>query len=472
MKTARIEYGDTQMRIRVPNDAAILTPKDLRQDPPAVDPYEATRRALENPLGMSPLKDLVKAGDKVIICCPDRVKGGAHEQAHRRVCIPLIVEKLKKGGVRLKDINLLISMGLHRKNTLQEIRSYLGNRIVNLFLPDRLACHDAEDKDNIVNFGRDGMGNVVEFNKEVAEADLAIPIGHALGNPYGGYSGGYKMVTTGITTWRSIRCHHRPEVMHASDFIPANAVSGMRERMNSIGKAMEKGMGKEFFFADAVLGTDNQVLGVYAGDGEEVQKESWRLAAKRTEVYLDINDKFDILVFGEPRVFHYGPGHGTNPILMLQAMGAQLVRDYGVFKEDGVIICASLCDGWFNDEWFPSYRTVYDKLQELSDLADATMFEEEISNNPEFIYKYRFAYGYGAFHAFSMVYCGTIALKHTRAIFIVGARKPGYARSMGCKPTKNFEEALKEAEKYVGRDPNILVLPECLLKPGFHLLKK
>lgn len=474
MKTALIEYGDTLMKIKVPDDATILTPEDLRKQepPPLKDPYEATRKALENPLGMPALKDLVKPGDKVIILCPDRVKGGAHETAHRRVCIPLMVEELKKGGVDLKDIELLISNGLHRKNTIQEIRGYLGDKIVNMFWPDRLFCHDAEDKENLVNYGRDKMGNVVEFNKKVAEADLAISIGHTLGNPYGGYSGGYKMVTTGITTWRSIRCHHCPEVMHAPDFLPANTESQMRKRMNSIGKAMEEGMGKKFFFIDAVLNTDNQILGVYTGDGEEVQRESWKLAAKRTEVYLDIDDKFDVLVFGEPRVFHYGPGHGTNPILMLQAIGAQLVRDYGVFKEDGVIICASLCNGWFNDEWFPSYRALFNKLQELSDFADATIFEEEISNNPEFIYKYRYAYGYGAFHAFSMVYCGTIALKHTSAIFIVGARKPGYARAMGCKPVKNFEEALKEAKKYVGGDPNILVLPECFVKPGFHLFKK
>jgi len=260
--------------------------------------------------------------------------------------------------------------------------------------------------------------------------------------------------------------------MHARDFVPANAESGMRKRMNSIGKAMEEGMGKKFFCVDAVLGTDNQVLGVYAGDAEEVQRDSWQLAAKRTEVYLDIADKFDLLVFGEPRAFHYGPGHGTNPILVLQAIGAQLVRDYGVFKENGVIICASLCDGWFNDEWFPAYRPVFEKLQGLMDFADVTIFEEEICENPDLIYKYRFAYGYGPFHPFSMVYCGTIALKHTSRIFIVGAREPKYARAMGCKPIKTFEEALREAEKHVGRDPNILVLPECFLKPGFNLYKK
>jgi len=473
MKSALIEYGDTKMEIEVPDSAMILTPDDLRQDPPSVDPYEATRRALENPLGMPPLRKLAAPGKKAIILCPDRVKGGAHKYSHRKVCIPLIVEQLTKGGVDKKDIKLMICSGLHRKNTKAELEWYLGKEIVNYFWPDRLTWHDAEDRDNIVNFGYDELGDVVEVNKEVVESDIAVSIGHVLGNPYGGYSGGYKMIATGMTTWRSIRCHHCPSVMHAPEFIPVNTTkSGMRKRFDAIGKAIEKGMGKKFFFVDAVLGTDNQVLGVYCGDGEEVQKESWKLANKRTEVYLDIKDKFDVLVFGEPRVFHYGPGHGTNPILMLQAIGAQLTRDYDIFNENGVIICASLCDGWFNDEWFPSYREVYNKLQEVSDFAEITRFEDEICNRPEYIYKYRFAYAYGAYHAFSMVACGTIALKHTSAIFIPGARKPGYARGMGCIPTNTFKDALREAEKYVGKNPRILVLPGCFVKPGFHLFRR
>jgi nickel-dependent lactate racemase len=473
MKSTSIEYGDSIMQVVVPDDATILTPEDLRQDPQAVpDTYIATRKALENPLGMPPLKELAKSGSKVVICCPDRVKGGAHDRSHRRVSIPIIVEELKKAGVNLNDIRLILCSGLHRNNTKKELEWYLGEEIVNTFWPNRLIWHDSEDQNKIVNFGFDALGDVVEVSKEVVEADLAISIGHVLGNPYGGYSGGYKMVATGMTTWKSIRCHHSPDTMHLPNFIPVGTNSKMREQFNSIGKAIEEGMGKKFFFVDAVLGTDNQVLDVYAGSGEEVQKESWKLADKRTKVKLDISDKFDILVFGEPRTFHYGPGMGTNPILMLQAIGAQLTRVYDIFKENGVIICASLCDGWFNDEWFPSYRKVYQKLQKTSDFAEASRFEDEISNDSEDIYKYRFAYAYHPFHALSMVSMGTIALKHTSAIFIVGAREPGYARGMGCQPKDTFEQALKDAKKYVGGDPNILVLPECFLKPGFHLFKK
>ncbi|GAH29422.1 unnamed protein product [marine sediment metagenome] len=99
-------------------------------------------------------------------------------------------------------------------------------------------------------------------------------------------------------------------------------------------------------------------------------------------------------------------------------------------------------------------------------------FADEVSNRPEYIYKYRYAYAYGAFHGFSMVSCGSIAHNHTSAIFIVGAREPGYARGMGCIPRDNFKDSLEAAEKYVGKNPRTLVLPGVFTKPGFHTFRK
>ncbi|MBA7563421.1 hypothetical protein ES708_05079 [subsurface metagenome] len=134
MKSCKIEYGDTMMEIEVPESATVISPEDLRHDPPAVDPYKATLEALENPLNMSPLKKLVSPGEKAIILCPDRVKGGAHKEAHRKVCIPLIIQELKKGRIKKQDITLMICSGLHRKNTKAELEWYLRRRYRKLFL--------------------------------------------------------------------------------------------------------------------------------------------------------------------------------------------------------------------------------------------------------------------------------------------------------------------------------------------------
>jgi nickel-dependent lactate racemase len=469
MQEVTLDYGDGLMKVQLPDSATVVRYGETYEDPPEVDPWQATRAAFDNPLGMPPLKDLVKAGDKVVIAFPDRVKGGAHPKAHRRVCIPMIVEDLLSAGVEMEDITLLCAMGLHRMNTLEELYWYLGRDIVDAFWPDRIAMHDAEDPNGIIDYGTDGMGNSVTCNKLAAEADLTIIIGHVQGNPYGGYSGGYKMAVTGFTSWSSIRCHHCPDTMHRDDFLPASTNSLMRKQFDSIGKAMEKGMGKRFFAVDAVVGTHAQVLGVYAGAVEEVQKASWPLADKRTNVQLEEAEPFDVIIYGLPRSFHYGPGMGSNPIFMLQAIGAQLARCYAVFREGGVIIAPSICDGWFNETWFPSYEKAYARLQETVDFADIFQYEEELANDPDAIFKYRFKYAYHPGHPLSMISMGVVAHQRANAVLIPGAKKPIYARGMGCIPTKTFEEAMVRSERYVGKNPRILVIPEAFRSVGVHL---
>lgn len=432
------------------------------QDPPEVDPYEATRKALDNPLGFPPLRELGGPGRKVVIGFPDRVKGGVHPNSHRRIAIPIIVEELLKGGTKIEDITLLCGAGLHRKNTLEEWYWYLGKRIVDNFWPDRLVNHDAEALD-LCDFGRDGMGNSVQCNRLLAEADIPVVIGHCAGNPYGGFSGGYKMLVTGFSGWKSIATHHIPATMHRRDWMGASTSSHMRRQFRSIGQSIEKAFGKKLFAVDAVLGQKSQILDVKAGEIEAVERATWPLAEQRTNVYLDMKEPADIIVMGLPRNFHYGPGMGTNPILMALAIGGQLSRCWNVFREGGVIIAASLCDGWFNPHWFPSYEATYDALQSYCTAKDFLTSEEAmaIARNYDYLFQYSNNYTYHPFHAMSMISGGSAALLWTSAILIVGAKAPQYARGMGFIPKKTFEEAMESAKKIVGENPRIVCTPEC-----------
>ena len=76
------------------------------------------------------------------------------------------------------------------------------------------------------------------MNKYVYDADVAILIGHTQGNPYGGYSGGYKHCATGISHWRSISAHHVPQVMHRQDFVPVSTHSEMRHKFDQQGLSL------------------------------------------------------------------------------------------------------------------------------------------------------------------------------------------------------------------------------------------
>jgi lactate racemase len=473
MKTVQFEYGEGYLSADLPDSAEIFIPGETIPDPPYLaDVEQATRQAIINPYGMPPIAELVGPGAKVTISFPDRVKGGFHPTSHRRVAIPLLIEECLKAGVDLHDIRLICSNGLHRKNTHEEIRAMLGEEVYQRFMPlNQIVNHDSEDWDNLVDLGYDELGDRVIINREVFESDLPILIGHVLGNPYGGYSGGYKMASTGITHWKSIAAHHIPGVMHRPDFTPVSPRSLMRDKFDAIGQHMEARMGRKFFMCDAVLDTQARQIAVFAGHGAAIQPLSWQVAHRRTYVPW-AQEKFDVMMFGMPQNFHYGNGHGTNPILIQQAIGANIIRHRRVMKDNFVVICASICNGYFHDEEFPSYRELYELFQKdyHNTLPDVEKYGEYFSHRQEYIDKYRFNYGYHPYHAFSMVSCGHIAELHAAAVYIVGAYEPGYARAMGMKTRATFAEALKDARRYTGPEPKILALPRCFKTAAVHLM--
>ena len=473
MKKILFEYGEGTLPAELPDSTEIFIPGETVADPPCItDVLDATRLSILHPVGMPPISELARPGTKVTICFPDRVKGGFQENSHRKTSIPLLIEECLKAGVQKKDIHLICSNGLHRKNTDEEIRLMLGETVYNEFMPShQITNHDSEDWTNLVDLGYDEMGDRVILNKEVFESDVPILVGHVLGNPYGGYSGGYKMATTGITNWQTISAHHIPAVMHKPDFTPVNSHSEMRQRMDAIGLHMEKCMGRKFFMCDAVLDTNARQIAIFSGYGKEIQPLSWEVADRRTCIPW-AQEKFDIMIFGMPQNFHYGNGHGTNPILMLQAIAAQIVRHKRVMKDNCVVICSSICNGYFHDEEFPAYRDLYELFQKdyHNILPDLEKYAEYYSSQPEYIHQYRFNYGYHPYHPFSMISCGHIAEQHCAAVYIVGAYEPGYARAMGMKTRATFSEALKDAERYTGRQPKILALPRTFKLAGVHLM--
>ncbi len=469
------EYGQGLMAAELPDDRTdVFIPGQTVADPdyiPEDKLVEATHESILNPIGMEPISKLVKKGSKVTIIFPDRVKGGFQQNSHRKVSIPIILEECLKAGVEKKDILLICSNGLHRKNTKQEIKAILGDKVFNdYWYTKQIINHDSEDYDNLVDLGCDENNNPVIMSKYVYESDLAICIGHTLGNPYGGYSGGYKHTATGITHWKSIASHHVPHVMHRDDFTPVNSKSLMRQKFDTISMHMEKCMGRKFFMCDAVLDTKARQIAVFSGYGKAMQPLSWEVADKRTYVPY-AKEKYDIMIFGMPQDFHYGNGMGTNPIFMMQAASAQIIRHKRVMKDNCVMIFSSICNGYFHDELFPSYKETYELFQRdyHNTLPDMAEHGEAFAMMKNYTDAYRFNYAFHPYHAFSMMSCGHLAEKHTSAVYCVGAYEPGFARGMGMKTRATFDEALKDAEKYVGKEPNILALPLTFKTAAVHL---
>lgn len=166
---------------------------------------------------------------------------------------------------------------------------------------------------------------------------------------------------------------------------------------------------------------------------------------------------------------------GTNPIMLMQAISAQVIRLKRIMSDHCVIICQSLCNGYFHDELWPYTREMFEMFQhdQMNTLPDMNRYGEYFATNADYIRQYRYGNAFHPFHGFSMISCAHIAEKNTAAIYITGAMEPGYARAMGMKTRATIEEALADAQlKYVGDHPNILALPLTFKTSAVHLMMK
>lgn len=193
--------------------------------------------ALQNPLGLPPLRELARPGSKVTIAFDDPTVpcfAPVWEAAIRSV-----LEELDLSGVKRRDTFLLCANALHRKFTRAELARVIGKALVEEF-GYRLLCHDAEDPENLTYLGRSASGYDVEINRLVADSDLTIYVNTVV---WRGFNGGWKSICVGLSTYRSIRWHHTPETMSMS--IDRNP---MHEMLNEMGNLIEEKFGKKRIF--------------------------------------------------------------------------------------------------------------------------------------------------------------------------------------------------------------------------------
>ena len=244
------EYGQGLMSANLPDNTDIFVPGETVPDPECLPQdwdtlYGETLKSIRNPIGMKPLRELAHKGSTVVIIIPDIVKGGNQPTSHRKVAIRACIDELYSVGVEKKDILLLFSNGLHPRTSVPEMKTILGDELFGEFYySGQITSHDSEDYEHLVDLGYTDHGDHVIMNKYVYDADVAILIGHTQGNPYGGYSGGYKHCATGISHWRSISAHHVPQVMHRADFVPVSTHSEMRNKFDQQGMFMEEKMAR------------------------------------------------------------------------------------------------------------------------------------------------------------------------------------------------------------------------------------
>jgi hypothetical protein len=469
-----------------------------------VNPGAAIRYALNHPLESEPLYALLAPGMRVTIALDD-ISLPLPPMALpdvRQTILEILLEMLDANGV--DDVHLIIATSLHRRLTEGEMKRMVGTKIFNAFYPDRYYNHDAEDPDGMVNLGVTDHNEVVNINRRAVESDLLIYVNINLVP----MDGGHKSVTVGLCDYESLKPHHEPHTIRASDSYMDPKKSALNTKVERMGQIVQEHMNvfhietalNNRMFGDqlAFLGRNEdefneydrlkfeamrwslsklpaaakrkifhgvpspyQLIAVAAGKTEPVHREI--LKKNEEQYYVKLRGQSDIVICGVPFISPYNVNSVLNPLLV-QVMGLgyfhNFYRGKPVLRKGGVLILTHPCYDTFDPVHHPSYIEFFNRL--LPETRDAMVlkhkYEEEFAKNPSYIEMYRRGNAYHGAHPFFMWYWGENGRQHTGKVIVAGAENAHVPQRLGWERAESVSEAIAMAKSYVGPSPSITMM--------------
>ena len=444
-----LPYGETTLAADLPAGTRLLSNAERAALPPVDDLDGAVRAALAAPRGLPRLGALVRPGATVTIAFDDHTTGSFGPI--RGVAIRAVLDELEGAGVRRRDVTLLCANALHRMLRPSELARLLGEDLVAEF-GDRLICHDAEDPALIVDLGVTGdHGYPVEVHRLVAESDLTVYVNT---NYIRGFTGGWKSICVGLSTWRTIRVTHTPDGMSMS--VTRNRMHAVLDEM---GHHLEARLGKRIFKIDTVLADPHRVARVFAGAVDETRRAALEAqAALYPPRREQSQERVDVLVYGVPDSSPYAIYASVNPILTLVSSGLGYLG--GMIEAVGKPGCTVIMAAPARDQWdkvaHPSYRDVWERvLPETRDPYEITArFGDEFARHPDYVEAYRRRYAFHPIHGILATH-PLKRLRHIGRVTVAAPRDPHVPRHLGFDVAGSVEEAVARARHTHGPDATI-----------------
>ncbi|HBA88666.1 MAG TPA: nickel-dependent lactate racemase [Geobacter sp.] len=237
----------------------------LRPTPPAAKgtPAELIGQALD---GCREALSRFIPGEQVVIVTSDVTRPTGSD-----IYLPMLVARLNAAGIRDRDIEIVIALGIHRKQTEAEHKKIVGE----LYGRIKVTDHDCDDPGALVYLGDTARGVPVEVNRRVAKADRLILTGAITFHYFAGFGGGRKSLLPGVSSRRSCMASHfallNPE--EGSGRHP-KAVTG-----NLVGNPVHEAMleacsySPPDFILNTVLDADKKIIAAFAGDWRSAHLE-------------------------------------------------------------------------------------------------------------------------------------------------------------------------------------------------------
>jgi nickel-dependent lactate racemase len=408
-----LNYGTTSFRCELPADkviAAIQAASPLAE----VNPQEIILAALDS---CREAYAGFRSGEKVLIVTSDITRYTGSE-----IYLPLLVERLNAAGIRDRDIEVLVALGIHRRQTPHEHEKIMGS----LYGRIRVSDHDCDDPGKLALLGRTSGGVDVEVNRKVVEADRVILTGTIGFHYFAGFGGGRKSILPGVASRKSCMASHFA-VLNPGEGSGRNprAATGVLEG-NPVHQAMVEGcaMAHPDFILNTVLSPNKRIIAAFAGDWRAAHLAGCGYYAERFAYPVDrLADLVVVSCGGFPKDINFIQAHKA------MEYGSRALRDGGV-----MVLLAECRDGYGNATFFDWFR-----------FRDPALFEAELRRNYEIN-------GQTAYSAM---------LKAQRfRVILVSALPAAEVKTMGMLPATTLDGALELAEGMLPKDYQAYVIPQ------------
>lgn len=381
---------------------------------PLTDLKQAVLDATYHPIDSKPLNELLQPGQKVAFICNDPTR-----VANSHDFMPILVEELNKIGIKDEDMRIVFALGTHRKMMQEEMIEAVGEDVAKRLPMYNSDCNKQEDFEY---FGETSFGTPVWLNKLICDVDLVIMTGTIVHHFFSGFGGGRKAVLPGVAAMETISCNHRLMMSPDAQLGKLHGNPVYEDQMEGVRLFAKE---HRMFLFNAILDAKKQFLKIFAGDWEKAHLEACKFVDKVYGVEIDAPADIVIASCG-----------GYPKDINVYQLQKTMDNAWCAVKDGGVVIIIGECEEG-------SGSAALEKALQEHPSPDA--IKAQLEKN--FII--------GAHKAFAI----TRLMKKAKFI-LVSALDKKIASDLLFEAVDNVDEAIKLAEKYVGSDYKIILMPQ------------
>ena len=407
LKNCTLAYGHSTQTVSLSEIGTTLL-TEHHQPTPTITEQQVIRRALEAPVGMARLSQLVRPGQRVAVVVSDITRPCPTARL-----LPPVLDELHSGGVTREGIRVVFALGSHRCLTTDEQVKLVGEQVF-----EQVRCGDM-GTGPFTELGQTRRGTPVQVFQPVAEADWRVYVGNIEYHYFAGYTGGAKALLPGVCSHESIRANHSWMVQ---DSAAAGRIEGnpVREDLEEAAR-----LAGPAFLLNVVLDGERRIVKAVSGDVTLAHRQGCR----------KVDDLYRVPLARRADVVLASSGGWPKDINLYQAHKA-LENAALAARDGGIIILVAECSEGIGHPLFAEWLTCGEPPEELL---------RRIKEN--------FVLGGHKAAAIAKT------LRRGVRVFLVSALEPQTVKLMSFVPFGSAQEALAAAYGQLGQDATLAVMP-------------